>query len=342
MKRNLCVSLVIITFVLSTLAMVSGPVSAQDQIIKLKYANFFPPAHKISKLGEEFCKEIEKRTNGKVKITYFPGNTLTPAPQTYDSVINGITDIGQSIFIYSTGRFPLSDVLNYPIGIKTGLQATRLANAFYKKFKPKEMADTHILYLHGHGPALVITRKVIKSLDEIKGVRIKASGTSGDVIKAYGGIPVTMPIPETYDALNKGLADGVILPIETLKNWKFADYLKCLVYNYGVGLSNSMFVTINQKKWDSLPKDVQKVFEDVSVEWIDKQGRLWDELEKDALEYAKQKPGFTIVNATPQEEAQARERMKPILDDFVKKMKAKGLPGEEAVKFCQDWLAKNP
>jgi TRAP-type C4-dicarboxylate transport system substrate-binding protein len=342
MKRNLCISLVIIAFILSTLAVVCGPVSAQDQVIKLKYSNFFPPAHKISKLTEDYIKEIEKRTNGKVKIMYFPGNTLTPPAQAYDSTVQGITDISQCIFIYSKGRFPLTDVLNYPIGIKTGLQATRLANAYYKKFQPKEMTDTHILYMHGHGPALVMTRKVIKSLDEIKGVRIKASGTSGDVIKAYGGIPVTMPIPETYEALQKGLADGIILPIETLKNWKFADFLKCLVYNYGVGLSNAMFVTMNQKKWDSLPKDVQKVFEEVSAEWIDKQGKLWDEIEKDGLEYAKQKPGFTIVNATPQEEAKAREKMKPIIAEYVKEMKQKGLPGEEAVKFCQDWLGKNP
>lgn len=333
---------VLLTFFVSTLFVLSAPVYGQGKVIRLKYSSFFPPAHANSKLQEQWCKEIEKRTNGKVKIIFFPGNTLTPAAQTYDSVVNGIADIGQSIFIYSTGRFPLTDVLNLPLGITSGLQVTRLANAYYKKFQPKEMQDTHILYLHGHGPGIFHTKKSIKSLDDIKGLRIKATGTSGLIVKAYGGVPVTMPIPEAYDALQKGLAEGIILPSETLKGWKFADLLNCTVLNYGVGFTTSMFITMNKDKWNSLPRDVQKVFEQVSEEWIDKTGRLWDDLEKEALEYAKKKKGYTIVAVSQQEIAETKEKMKPILNQYAAGAKAKGLPGPEALKFCLDWLATHP
>ena len=322
--------------------MLSFPAKAQEKVIRLKYSNFFPPAHVHSKLGEQWAKEVEKRTGGRVKITYFAGSTLTPAAQTYDSVVQGIVDIGQSIFIYSTGRFPLTDVLNLPLGITSGLQVTRLANAYYKKFQPKEMADTKILYIHGHGPGLFHTKKVIRSLDEIKGMRIKSSGTSGLIVKALGGVPVTMPIPETYEALQKGLADGILLPIESLKNWKFSEFLNCTVKNYGVSFSNAMFVTMNKEKWNSLPKEIQQVFEQVSEEWIDKQGRVWDDLEKEALEFALKKKGYTVVSVSKEEEAKTREKMKPILAEYVQDMKAKGLPGQEALRFCLDWLHANP
>lgn len=93
---------------------------AQEKTLKLKYSNFFPPVHPISKLSEEWCKAIEKATEGRVTFSYFPGSTLTPPMQTYDSVVKGIVDVGQSLLAYSPGRLPLSGVLTLPLGYKSG------------------------------------------------------------------------------------------------------------------------------------------------------------------------------------------------------------------------------
>ena len=86
----------------------------------LRYSNFFPAPHKNAILADQWCKEIEKRTNGRVKVSYFPGNTLTPPTQTYDSVVKGIADIGQTLAAYSAGRFLLTEVLAQPIGYTAG------------------------------------------------------------------------------------------------------------------------------------------------------------------------------------------------------------------------------
>lgn len=106
--------------------MIAVPSSSQadEKVTKLKYSNFFPPSHKNSILSEQWGKEIEKRTNGRVKVTYFPGSILTPPTQTYDSVVKGIADIGQSLVGYSPGRFPLTEVLALPLGYSSGIQAT--------------------------------------------------------------------------------------------------------------------------------------------------------------------------------------------------------------------------
>ena len=82
-------------------------VPAQEKVLKLRYSTFFPPVHPIAKLADEWCKEIEKQTNGRVTFSFFPGNTLTPPTQTYDSVVKGIADVGSSLMAYSPGRFPL-------------------------------------------------------------------------------------------------------------------------------------------------------------------------------------------------------------------------------------------
>jgi TRAP-type C4-dicarboxylate transport system substrate-binding protein len=318
------------------------PVQAQDKVIKLKYANFIPPAHKNAVLSEQWCKEIEKRTNGRVKITHFGGGTLVSAPQIYDSTVKGICDIGHSVVSYTSGRFPLSEVVDLPLGYASGIQATRLVNAFYKKFKPKEFDDTEILYMHAHGPGYFHTKKVIASLDDIKGMRIKSTGISSKIVQAIGGVPVTMPIPETYDALQKGLADGVLLNTDTLKSLRFGDYCHCTIENNGLGYTISFFVTMNKEKWNSLPPDIQNIFREVSEEYAEKMGQAWDDADKEAKEFVVRKGGHKFVTASKEEVAKAREKMKPIISDYVRNIKAKNLPGEEALKFCQDWLQANP
>ncbi len=335
-----CIVFFCLLFALTLIVGFTGPVQAQEKVIKLKYSNFFPPSHKNSILSEQWGKEIEKRTNGRVKVTYFAGNTLTPPTQTYDSVVKGIADVGQSLVGYSPGRFPLTEVLALPLGYSTGYQATKLANGFYNKFKPKEFDDTQVMYFHGHGPGMFNTKKVISSLDDVKGLRIKANAENAAIVTAVGGAPVSLPITETYDGLQKGLIDGVLLPIEPIKGWKFYEMIKTIVENYGMTYTAPIFVVMNKDKWNSLPKDIQEIISQVNAEWIEKQGNQWNELDKEAKEFAIGK-GIKIATATPEQQAQTVEKMKPILSEYVANMKTKGLPGDEALKFSQDFIKNN-
>jgi TRAP-type C4-dicarboxylate transport system substrate-binding protein len=318
-----------------------SPGLAQDKTVKLKYSNFFPPVHPISKLAEEWCKEVEKRTNGRVTFSYFPGNTLTPPMQTYDSVVKGIADMGQSLLAYAPGRLPLSEVLQQPLGYTNGYQATKLGNEYYKKFRPKEFDDVKVMYLHGAAPGIFHTRKIVSSIDDIKGLRIKANAENADIVKQLGGAPVTQPITETYDSIQKGLLDGVLLPIEALQGWKFAEVLKTSIENYAVSYMTSMYVLMNKSKWDGLSKEDQEAIEMINDEWNEKQAKLWVQLDNSAKEYAIQK-GVKFVKATKEEEANTAEKMKPILANYVQTMKAKGLPAEEALNFCLEYIKTHP
>jgi len=320
----------------------SLPAGAQEKVIRLKYANFIPPSHKNAVLSEKFCEEIGKRTGGRVKITHFGAGTLVSAPQIYDSTVKGICDIGHSIVSYTMGRFPLTEVIDLPLGYTSGVQATRLVNAFYKKFKPKEFDDTRILYMHAHGPGFFHTRKMISGMDDIKGMRIKSSGTSAKIVQAVGASPVTISIPETYDALQKGLADGVLLNTDILKSLKYGDFLHYTLENTGVGYTIAFFVTMNKEKWNRLPPDIQKIFEQVSLEYAEKMGQAWDDADIEAKEFVLKKGGHKFIPASKEQVAMAREKMKPIIGDYLQRMKAKNLPGDKALKFCEDWLKANP
>ena len=98
---------------------------------------------------------MEKRTNGKVKITYFSGGTLTPAAQTYDNVVMGIADIGESVLAYTRGKFPMMAVIDLPWATGAALGQPAHINAYYSKFKPKELDEVKVLFLHAHGPGMI-------------------------------------------------------------------------------------------------------------------------------------------------------------------------------------------
>jgi TRAP-type C4-dicarboxylate transport system substrate-binding protein len=342
MKRSVRVTLLVVTFVVSSLFMLTLNVgAAEESVIKLRYSNIYPATHPFGVLADDFCKEIEKRTNGKVKITHFAGNTLTPANQNYDSVVKGISDIGQSLLAYSAGRFPLTDAIDYPFGYTSGYQATMLINEYYKKFKPAELNDTHVLYLHAHGPGYFSTKKEISKIADLEGLRIKANGTNAELAKIVKATPVTITMPETYDALSKGLLDGVLLPLEGIKNWGYGDILRYALRNYGCSYTSGLYITMNKQKWESLPADIQKIFTEVSEEWMKKQAELWSKLDIESEE-ALVKTGFKVVVATPEEQAAVKEKVKPMFDQYIRKMKEKGLPGEEVVKFCSEYIATHP
>ena len=134
MKRFIVPSILAVTVYL--LFFVTGPASAQTKTFNLTYAQFQPAAHFNNKLSEEYAKEVEKRTNGRVKITVYSGGTLIAADKTYSGIVTGIADMGMSCMAYTRGKFPLSEVIDLPLGYKTGVAATKLINLFYEKFKP--------------------------------------------------------------------------------------------------------------------------------------------------------------------------------------------------------------
>ncbi len=313
------------------------PSEAQEKVITLNYEHFMPPVTKQCILAEQWCREVEKRTNGRVKISFFPGSTLMSAPQTYDGIVKGIADIGWSILSYTRGRFPLTEVIDLPLGYHSGYSATKLINDFYRRFKPRELDEVKVLYLHAHGPGLLVTKSSVSKLEDLKGKKIRSTGLSAKIVEALGGVPVALPIGETYDALMKGVAEGILIPVEALQQWRLAEVTSYVTESYGSAYSTGFFVVMNKEKWNSLPPGLQKTIEVVDEEWIEKNGRLWDEIDKEGKDYAL-KRGIKFISLSKEEDTRWAEKVNPLLGDYVKNTEAKGLPGQEALKYCLNYL----
>jgi TRAP-type C4-dicarboxylate transport system substrate-binding protein len=335
-KLHAIVALMLPMLMLLTLA---PGVYAADPAIKLTYSIFFPPSHGQCQAAVAWAEEIGKRTNGRVQIQVFPAGTQTKAKQCYDGVVNGISDIGMSVFAYTRGRFPVMEALDLPLGYPSGLVATRTANAFYEKFQPKELSQVKLLYLHAHGPGLLHTKRPVPTMADLEGMKIRSTGLSAKIVEKLGGVPVAMPQPSTYEALQKGVVEGTFGPIEVLKGWKQGEVVKSTTDCKSVGYTTAMFVVMNRSKWEKLPADVQKIFTEVSQEWIDVHGRTWDKNDEEGLAFTLSL-GNQVIPLSDAESAKWKGAVQPIIDNYVQTANGKGLAGDDYIKTLNELIAR--
>ena len=336
MKRLLGIHLCVLV-VFAVTCMAASLSLAQDKPVTLKVANWFPVGHKQDVLLKEWGQELEKRCNGKVKVSYHPAGTLVPAAQSYDACVKGITDVGNQVLGYAMGRFPFLQVLDLPIGFPPGQAPTKIANAVYNKFKPKELDDVKVLWLHSMPDGLLHTRaKPVRKLEDIQGLKIRCFGSNAKFIGLLGAAPVAIPAPDVYDALSKGVVDGMLWSYEALKGFRVGEFVKYTNENTNTAYGAVFAVVMNKKKWNALPPDIQKIVDELSSEYIEKYAKMWEDINTEGKQWLKDR-GDELIALSPEEQARWYEKgAKPVVDEYLKEMKVKGLPGEEAMKFIEE------
>ncbi len=310
-------------------AAVDGAAGSKAAPIRLTYSVFFPPTHIHAKLAAEWASEVENRSGGKVVVELFPAGSLTKPDQCYQGVLDGISDIGMSCFAYTRGRFPLLEGLDLPLGYPDGVTATRVANEMIAKYRPmlREIADTQVLYVHAHGPGILASKRPVRNLGDVVGLKVRATGLSAKVVESLGGTPVAMSQGETYDALQKGVVDATLCPIETLKGWKQGEVVACITDATAIGYTTAMFVTMNKGRWNSLPESVRAVIDEVSAEWIIRHGEAWNAADEEGRGFAAEL-GRGFITLPEEEQAVWVSRVSAVLEEYVVRSTQAGLPGE--------------
>jgi TRAP-type C4-dicarboxylate transport system substrate-binding protein len=299
--------------------------------IELKYATGFSPKHTMQvKVFEPWAKEITKLTNGKVKVTFFPGGALGKAPATYSIVEKGIADIGYFLHDYTPGRFPATTVFELPFMVPTSTKLSRAMWKTYEKFPgfQKEYKKVKLLALFGHpGGHFCTVKAPIKTVDDFKGLKIRTvSPAVTKALKIFGATPVSMPITETYTALERGVVDGTVVPWEGVAIFKLDDLVKFV--SEADFYTVTMAVVMNKQKWDSLPDDVKKVINKKSGMALSLAcGKAYDDTNEPMKKKCLAK-GVKAIKLSAETMQKLRDLTMPLRKDWVKEMSAKGLPAK--------------
>lgn len=345
-KRSILFALILCSLLLiPLLAACAAP--QPTQVIKLNYADFFPPTNWHSILAQLWCDEVTKQTNGRVEITYYPGGALAAATKIADAVETGIADIGMSCTAYTVGRFPASEIIDMPHAYPDGWTATKVANDFLTKFKPAEWEKVKLLYFHAHGPSVIFTVKTpVNKLEDLKGLVLRSTGIGAKIIEALGARGYAAGQGDAYELMSKGTVDGSYTPREVLKGWKQAEVVKYVTDTRAIGSTAGFYVTMNKAKWDSLPKDIQDKILKISSEWIDKHAMVWTAYDKAAIDYFLTFSDRKIITLDAAESAKFVAAAKPALDAYLKERGDKGLPVADYEKYIKEkvpeWAKKAP
>ena len=326
-------------------ATLSAPAGAQTIELKLHHIlGPKSPAH--AQMLVPWAQRIEKSAGGKVKIEVFPSMTLGgKPPQLINQARDGVVDIVWTVNGYTAGLFPRSEVFELPFVHTNSAVATNLAmRAMYDQYLKPEYSGVHPLFLHVHaGQAIHMVDKEVRKPADLQGMKMRIPTRTGAwIIEALGAAPVGMPVPDLPQALSKKVVDGAFIPWEIIPPLKIQDVTDFQIEGPNrVRFGTTTFqVSMNQKRWDSLPADVKRAFEANSGEaWVREVGEIWTKSEDYGIGLAI-KAGNKHIVLSEAELQQFRDKLEPVVQRWIDDVKGKGIDGTALVKAAREQIAK--
>jgi TRAP-type transport system periplasmic protein len=346
MKRNWMKMMV--ASMIGALLLIPAGIQAKAKPITLNFNKLGPAVHKGSQIPAEYlAREVEKRTNGRVKIVIFPGSTLASPQETFDAVVKGVCDVGESVSGYTRGRFPVGEALELPLGYPSAWVEAHVFQDFMNHFKPKEFDEVIPLYFSGPPPAVLGTaRKQVRTLDDLRGLTIRAFGGASRLITALGGIPRAMPLPDAYEAMSKGIVEGIVTPMEVYKPYKISEVIKYVVDIRCVAYGALSWTVVNKKAWSRISPEDQKTMLQVGYDTLEMRGKLHNEVDEQGIKDFLALPGRKFISLSPEEEKKFRAAAQIVIDNYIKEKKKMGLKPAEYVKYAREriayWNKKKP
>ncbi len=298
--------------------------------VTLKLAHFMPTMHvQHEEAFVPFVSNVEKISNGDVKIKIYPGGQLGNPKNMVNSIKKGITDIGFVIPSYVPGIFKRSGVFEMPFVFDDPEHVARVMYDLFDKYFAEDYKDFKVLWFLSSPLSQVHTvKKPIKTLADFEGMPIRAGGaTETTAFRLLGANTVGMDIKEMSISLQKGVVDGVITPYAALKSHKIFDVVKNITE---VNFSGTLMVVLmNKKKWNKLPASAKQAIDQAAGRQMGLTASRAFLDEDNRNKTAAQQSGIKIHRLSSGEMDQIRDKMSGIYSGWVEKANAKGLPGQE-------------
>ncbi|MBO33745.1 MAG: ABC transporter substrate-binding protein [Rhodospirillaceae bacterium] len=304
----------------------------------LRFNVWVPPKHFVVVKGyKPWAASVEKATGGKVKIQ-FTTKSLGAPPRQFDLAKTGVADVVWAVQGYTAGRFVSAEIGELPFN---GDFAESLSVAYWRTHNKyfavaNEYKGVKILGLHTHSPGqIMINSRKVTALEDLKGVKIRVvNPATSQILKLYGGVPYRGPAPKTYELFSKGIIDGSFMTADGILAFKLTKFAKYYIHAPGGIYNTSFLVGMNQAKWDALSAADRKAIESVSGEAISKRfGAAWDVSEAMGQKLLS---GATNVTSLKGPALTAlKTKLAFLKNNWFKKVKAKGIDGEAALKFLR-------
>ncbi len=319
----------------------TGETRVPERVYRMQMATFWPSTDfQVAEGHMKWIEEIENRTNGRVRISMHAGEALLGAREIYEGVSTGVADIGTTCPAYTPGMFPLTAAFELPgFNNDNALVASMTIQEGYKRIKDElgidEFDDVKVLFFWATGPGDILTKEPVHNLEELSGKTIRAVGGTVPAIESLGATPVGMPMSEAYLALDQGIVEGIVAPTDVLEGFRLAEVVGYVTET--PFLYNIVFMKVmNVDTWNSLPADIQEIFEEVSEEFAFNYGRLREDYRLEGLNYGIENHGLEVITLSEEEDLRWRDRVSPQVEAWVEKAQETGQPRREVLEIARE------
>lgn len=313
------------------------------QVVELKLSHYLPSVNVISvDFIDAWAREVEKRSNGKVKITTYPaGSAFGQIDRQLDQVKSGVVDISFGLVGVPRDRLPRTELVELPFLSQDRNVVNRALWAVSKKELQPEYQGLKLLALTVDMTHLHTKGKPISSLDDLKGMRIRApSVTVNKILTDIGAVPVNMPPVQVYESLEKGVIDGTVFAWDPISSYRLAEVLDNHLEDTVSAVS--FWFAMNEKKYAALPPEARAAIDAVSgdalIPRFDGWFQKWSQAGIDAAKARKSR-----ITKLSQADLQRWEKSsEKVVEDRLVELEGRGVKDARAVhKAMQEAILRN-
>ena len=318
-----------------------SPALAQEKTFELKLSHWVPASHPLQKALEDWGAAVEKESGGSIKSKVFPAQQLGKAFDHYDMARDGIADVTYVNPGYQPGRFPIIAAGELPFTVTNAKGGSAALDDWYRKYAAREMKDTHFCLAFIHDPGtLHSARKKVILPEDLKGMKVRpAQSTIGQLVTMLGGTNVQASAPESRDMLERGVADAIAFPWESIFLFGIDKVVK---YHIEAPLYTTVFTySINADKYAALSPTQKKVMDDhCTTEWAVKLAGPWVDYEHAGIAKMKAAPGHEVYALTAEQSAAWKKTAEPLTKSWAESVRRAGADPDTVMAELQASLAK--
>ena len=344
MKHSLNLAKLAATAALA-LPLLAGPSVAQQVTLRL-HSFLPPPANPVKTFLKPWIAKVLKESGGKLKVQYYPSMQLGgKPPQLMDQVKDGVVDMIFSLPGYTAGRFPRLEVFELPLVHTNPLATTLAIQDFQKKHLQEEFKDYKVLLLNCHAGSMFMTKKPVRRLKDIRGMKIRtATRAGGWLLAEIGAIPIGAPLPKIPQMLSKGVISGAMLPFEiapAIKMQELVSHFTTLEGKQPRMNTSTFSFLMNKASYAKLPADLKKVIDNNSGDNIARMAaENWTAIEAPGRKVMASKKKNKFHSLPAADVAKLHKAAKPVIERWLKEMKGRGIDGAALLADARAMVAK--
>jgi TRAP-type C4-dicarboxylate transport system substrate-binding protein len=266
----------------------------------------------------EWAERINAQGKGIVQLDVRDGTTLANSQNFYDRLLSDVMQISFGSLNYLAGKFKLSEVIALPFVMSSAEQESVVFWRLYKSGMLDSEFDQIVpLFFQAFPPvSMHLVKAPTKPLNDISGLKFIASGKiPTEVVQRLGGSPLSIGLTDSYQALQRGTADGIDFPMAALPDFKLDEVTSYhITAAFGGGPGG---VWMAKAKYDALPDNVKKILMDNSGETQSRRaGVILDQLGAKVKADLSGKPGQTVVSLTADQTKKWGAALTPIAEEW--------------------------